>query len=311
MGLTGLKQPALKLILFGGKGGVGKTTCACGTALSLADEVETLVFSTDPAHSLADSLEQPLDDTPTRVSGTTHLSALEVNADKALLKFKTIHADQIKKILETGTNLDADDIEAVFALPIPGLDEVMGFRAMIDLIDDAQFEKYVVDTAPTGHALRLLTSPRLLDDWVKVMARMRWKYRYLVERFSGAYDPDQGDDFLLSMKKAIRKIEDLLHDPTRCEFIAVTIPEEMAVRETKRLIKNLDHHGIKVRQLVINNILESDGCSFCREKRNEQDKYINFMQDTFSNLKVTRVAACAHEVKGLSTLTQFKQQLVN
>jgi arsenite-transporting ATPase len=311
MGLKGLKETPLKLILFGGKGGVGKTTCACAAGLHLAEEFKTLIFSTDPAHSLADSLEQKLDDRPRDIKGVKNLSALEVNAENALLKFKTEHEDEIKKVVETGTNLDAEDIDSVFALPIPGMDEVMGFKTMIDLIDEAKFDKYIVDTAPTGHALRLLSSPKLLDDWVKVMAKMRWKYRYMVERFAGKYEPDKGDDFLLSMKKTVKRIEELLRDQNRCEFIAVTIPEDMAVLETVRLISNLGNFGIKVRQMLINNVVESDGCKFCREKRKEQDRYIKLIKGKFNGLRTTIVPACSHEIKGLMTLSDFKNQLFN
>lgn len=311
MGLKGLKETPLKLILFGGKGGVGKTTCASSTALYLAKDFKTLILSTDPAHSLADSLGQKLGDRPEKIKGVKNLSALEVNAENALLKFKTEHEDEIKKIVETSTNLDAEDIDSVFALPIPGMDEVMGFKTMVDLVDEASFDKYVVDTAPTGHALRLLTSPRLLDDWVKVMAKMRWKYRYVVETFAGKYNPDKGDDFLLTMKKTVKRIESLLRDGSRCEFIAVTIPEDMAVLETQRLINSLGKYGIKVRQLVINNVLQSDGCEFCREKRKEQDKYINYIRGKFNGLKATIVSSCPHEVKGLRALEDFKSYLFN
>jgi len=309
MGLKGLKETSLKLILFGGKGGVGKTTCACAAALYLAQDFKTLLFSTDPAHSLADSLEQKLDDRPKSVKGAENLSALEVNAEKALLKFKTEHEEEIRRIVETGTNLDTEDIDSVFALPVPGMDEVMGFKTMIDLVDEAHFDKYIVDTAPTGHALRLLTSPRLLDDWVKVMAKMRWKYRYMIETFAGGYSPDQGDDFLLTMKKTVKKIEDLLRDPDRCEFIAVTIPEDMAVLETTRLVSSLGRYGIKVGQLVINHVLESEGCEFCREKRREQARYIHLIKGKFGGLKTTFVPSCPHEVKGLKALTELKKQL--
>lgn len=311
MGLKGLKGPPLKLILFGGKGGVGKTTCACSTALYLAKDFKTLIFSTDPAHSIADSLGEKIGNEPKEIKRVKNLSALEVNAEKALSKFKTEHENQIKKIMETGTNLDAEDIDSVLALPIPGMDEVMGFKTMIDLIDEASFDKYVVDTAPTGHALRLLTSPRLLDDWIKVMAKMRWKYRYVVETFAGKYNPDEGDDFLLTMKKTVKRIESLLRDPSRSEFIAVTIPEDMAILETERLINNLGKHGIKVKQLLINNVLRSSGCKFCREKRKEQDKYINQIRMKFNGLKTTIIPSQPREIKGIEALMRLKEQLFN
>jgi arsenite-transporting ATPase len=85
----------------------------------------------------------------------------------------------------------------------------------------------------------------------------------------------------------------------------------LAVLETARLITNLDKFGIKVRQMVINNVVESDGCKFCREKRKEQDRYINLIRRKFNGLKATMVPACSHEIKGLTTLADFKKQLFN
>jgi len=311
MGLKGLTAGQLMLILFGGKGGVGKTTCACGTALHLAKNFKTLLFSTDPAHSLSDSLDQKFSDEPKEARGIKNLSAVEADAEKAFDRFKKEHQDQIKKIVDTGTNLDDEDIDAVLALPIPGVDEVMGFKTLIDLIDQATFDKYVVDTAPTGHALKLLASPRLLDDWIKVMAKMRWKYRYMVERFAGSYHPDEGDHFLVSMKRTVKRMEDLLRDENKSEFVAVTIPEDMAILETERLINSLSKHGIKVRQLVINNVLQSDGCEFCREKRKEQQRYMNQIGRRFSRLSITIIPSWPHEIKGVEALQNFREVLFN
>ena len=309
MALIGLKEGALKLILLGGKGGVGKTTCSSSTGLYLAKDFKTLLISTDPAHSLSDSLGQKVGDEIVGVKGVENLSALEVSAEKAFSKFKVEYEDQIKKILDTSTYLGQEDIDSIFALPIPGMDEVMGFKTIVDLIEEARFDKYIVDTAPTGHALRLLTLPDLLDDWIKVIAKMRWKYRYMVETFAGKYKPDEGDDFLLSMKKTVKRIEGLLKDQSRCEFIAVTIPEDMAILETERLINNLTNYGIKVRQLVINNVMESRDCGFCQERRKEQEKYINQIKRKFSNLKTTIIALQPREVKGIEALNNFKELL--
>ncbi|MEK7274705.1 MAG: ArsA family ATPase [Candidatus Desantisbacteria bacterium] len=309
MGLTGLEENRLKLILFGGKGGVGKTTCASSTGIRLSKDFKTLIFSTDPAHSLADSLGENIGDEVKEVNSIKNLSVLQISAEKAFSKFKIDYESQIKKILDTSTYLDEQDIEAVFDLPIPGIDEVMGFKTIVDLIDEAKFDKYIVDTAPTGHALRLLTLPELLDDWIKVMAKMRWKYRYMVTSFGGKYKPDEGDDFLLEMKKTVKRIECLLRDSQRCEFVAVTIPEDMAILETERLINTLSRYGIKVRQLVVNNVLESGDCKFCTERREGQRRYVNLIREKFSSLKVTIVPLQAQEVKGLDGLNNFKDLL--
>ena len=306
MGLIGLTKTSLKLILFGGKGGVGKTTCASSTGLYLSKDFKTLLISTDPAHSLADSLGQEIRGEIEEVKGVKNLSALEISAEKALSKFKMRYESQIKKILNTSTYLDQEDIDSIFALPIPGIDEVMGFKMIVDLIEEGKFEKYIVDTAPTGHALRLLTLPELLDDWIKVMAKMRWKYRYMVTTFRGRYKPDEGDDFLVEMKKTVKRIEGLLRDSQRCEFIAVTIPEDMAILETERLIKSLDRYGMKVRQLIINNVFPECTCHFCQARREGQDKYIREIRDKFSDLKTMIIPLQPQEVKGIGSLENFR-----
>ena len=308
--LTGLKEKTLKLILFGGKGGVGKTTCASSAGLYLAKEgFKTLVISTDPAHSLSDSLSQKIGDQIKAVEDVKNLSVLEINAQKALSQFKVKHETQIKKIFNTSTYLDQEDIDSVFALPIPGIDEVMGFNTIVDLIEQARFDKYIVDTAPTGHALRLLTLPELLDEWIKVLAKMRWKYRYMVETFSGKYNLDEGDDFLVEMKKTVKKIEGLLKDKNKCEFIAVTIPEDMAILETERLVNDLTRYGIKVKQLLVNDVLQSRDCQFCRERSKAQEEYIKQIRRKFSALKTTIMPLQSREVKGIEMLGKFMERL--
>ncbi len=304
MAITGLLEPSLKLILFGGKGGVGKTTCASCAALYLANNNKnTLLISTDPAHSLSDSLGKEIGDEIKQIEGVDKLSAIEISAEKALSKFKIEYEDELRRLFDTSTYLDKEDIDAILGLPIPGIDEVMGFKTIVDLIEEGKFDKYVVDTAPTGHALRLLTFPELLDDWVKVMAKMRWKYRYMVTSFAGKYKPDSADDFLMSMKKTVKKIEGLLKDQNRCEFIVVTIPEDMAIKETERMVKSLNQYRIKVKQMVINNVIPEEGrCSFCQARREGQDKYIGEIRGKFSDLNITIIPLQPHEVKGTDAL---------
>lgn len=320
MGLSGLEKEGLKLILFGGKGGVGKTTCAASTAVYLSNHFKTLLISTDPAHSLSDSLgvkvgSQIKEVAPLRPSGfggqegVRNLSALAISAEKALSEFKKEYHGQIKQILDTSTYLDDSDIDSILSLSIPGIDEVMGFKTILELIESAEFEKYVVDTAPTGHALRLLSLPGLLDEWIKVLAQMRWKYRYMVESFGGKFAPDDSDDFLFTMKKTVNQIKKLLKNINQCEFVVVTMPEDMVINETQRLVNDLNKYGIKVRQMVINNLLESTGCEFCRQRKKAQQSYIKEIGRKFSSLNRVAVGLQPQEVKGIPILDKFKEQL--
>ncbi len=290
---------------------MGKTTCASSAGLYLANNNKnTLLISTDPAHSLSDSLGKEIGDEVKQIEGVDKLSAIEISAEKALSKFKIEYEDELRRLFDTSTYLDKEDIDAILALPIPGIDEVMGFKTIVDLIEEGKFDKYVVDTAPTGHALRLLTLPELLDDWVKVMAKMRWKYRYMVTRFAGKYKPDSADDFLMSMKKTVKRIDGLLRDEKRCEFIVVTIPEDMVIKETERLIKSLTQYKMKVKQMIINNVIpEQVNCWFCQQRREDQDKYIIEISDKFSDLKKTIVPLQPREVRGIDALENFKEFL--
>ncbi|MEW6410771.1 MAG: ArsA family ATPase [Nitrospirota bacterium] len=310
MALTGLLEPSLKLILFGGKGGVGKTTYASSVGLYLAEKNKnTLLISTDPAHSLSDSIEEEIGNEIKQIKDVDKLSAIEIDAEKALSKFKSQYSDEIKKLLDTSTYLDRTEIEEVFSLPIPGIDEVMGFKTIVDLIEEARFDKYIIDTAPTGHALRLLTIPELLDDWIKVMAKIRWRYRYIKERFARRYIPDEVDDFLFDLKKTVKKIEGLLRDEERCEFIVITIPEDMAIKETERMIKSLTQYKMKVKQLIINNVVESTNCNFCKERRKTQERYIKEIRSKFTDLKTTIIPLQPSEIKGIDALNNFKELL--
>jgi len=309
MALTGLQDNNLKLILFGGKGGVGKTSCAIATALHLSRNFKTLLISTDPAHSISDSLEQHFGFNLTPVEKVHNLSAIEISADQAFETFKIQHQSELFKLFDTTTNLDKDDIEQLMSLSIPGIDEVMSFKTVTDFLEEGNFEKYVVDTAPTGHALRLISSPKLLDEWIKTAARMRWKYRYMITSFAGNYQPDNVDSLLIDLKKTVKKIENLLHDNTKSEFIPVCIPELMAINETKRLIDDLVRFEVHPRQLIINNVLQTEEGDFCKRKKAHQQKYLQVIHHTFKPLNMVIAPLFPEEIKGMESLGQLRDYL--
>ena len=310
MALTGLEDKDLKLILFGGKGGVGKTSCAIATSIGLSKKFKTLLISTDPAHSVSDCLGQPVGFKVTPVNGSENLWAIEVVAEEALSLFKEEHSRELRKLLETSTNLDEQDISQMLSLSIPGIDEVMSFKTIIDFIEEGQFEKYVVDTAPTGHALRLISSPQMLDNWIKVAAQMRWKYRFMITSFVGTYQQDEVDALLLSLKKTVKRIENLLKDNKRCEFIPVCIPESMAILETGRLLAELGSSGIVSRQVVVNNTMVSEECDFCKRRKAGQQKYLKEIKSSFSNLSMVTVPVFPEEIRGLTSLNELEAYLL-
>lgn len=298
----------MRLVLFGGKGGVGKTTCAAAAAVQLADAgCRTLLISTDPAHSLSDSLEQEIGPEVQRIEGVKNLSALEISAERLFLRFKEEHGNEIKRILETGTYLDEGDIDDLFSLSIPGLDEVMAFKELVELMDRGEYDVHILDTAPTGHALRLLALPELLDEWIRVLARMRYKYRYVISRLARREIHEPADDFLFTMKRTVKKIQGLLRDPDRCEFVVVTIPETMAIAETRRLVEELDRLKIPVRRLVVNRVVSSErgACAFCHEQWQEQRGLLPECERAFPQLTIFKLLERPHQVKGLQRLREI------
>jgi len=311
MALSGLNNTDLKLILIGGKGGVGKTSCATAIGLELSKTHKTLIISTDPAHSISDCLGQQMGNGIHFIDGVENLAVTEIFAEQVYADFKKKHEEELKGLFETSTKLDSEDIDDLLKLSIPGIDEVMSLMTIIDIIEEGKFEKYVVDTAPTGHALRMISSPLVLDQWIKVAARMRWKYRYMVTSFSGTYTQDKTDALLLKLKKTVKKIEHLFRDVTQCEFIPVCIPESMAVLETNRLISSLHNSNLSVRQMIVNNVLQSEGCSFCKERQIGQQKYLKQISTTYPKLNRVIMPLFASEIKGLEKLNQMRMLLFN
>jgi arsenite/tail-anchored protein-transporting ATPase len=328
----------LQFILFGGKGGVGKTTMSAASAIFFAKKnpkKKILIFTTDPAPSLSDSFGQKLTDNPSKVRGLDNLWALEIDAKEELKKFKKQYGENILDILQEGTYLSNEETEEMFSLDIPGLDEVMGLKKIIDFMapapeqssvrgkiqeDSEHFDIFILDTAPTGHTLRLLTLPGLLDNWIKFLASLRWKYHAMIDQFSRGKEKriTKSDEFLLEMKKTVKKVQALLRDPNKTTFVAVAIPEAMCVEETKDLINNLNKSEIPIQHIIINNIVPSNLSSysanekeetFLQSRRKLQESYINEFENFFPKIKITKIELEKGEIKGIMSLTKLGEKL--
>jgi arsenite-transporting ATPase len=309
MALTKLLNKSLKFIMFGGKGGVGKTTMAAATALELAKENKVLIFTTDPAPSLGDSFGQAIGSEPTPVAGTNNLFAMEIDAKKVLKEFKEEYGREILDILQQGTYLADEETEEMFRLDIPGLDEVMSLKKITDFMESSDYQRYIVDTAPTGHTLRLLTLPELLNNWIKFLASLRWRYHAMVKQFAGEKRIEKADDFLLQMKKTVNKVKELLQDSEKTEFIVVTIAEKMGVSETEDLIGSLEQMHIPSKHIIINNIFPKVESDFAKMRRKTQERYIQQIKEKFSNYSITEVVLQQSEIQGLDSLQKLGEQL--
>lgn len=303
-----LDNAELRLVLFGGKGGCGKTTSAAAASIRLAGvmpEKKVLLISTDPAHSLGDSIGMPIGGVITQMEGIKNLWLLEMDACRLYREFRDKHEGTMKKLAERGTYFDKDDIESFFSLSLPGMDEVMAVIEVANILKSGAYDLIVLDTAPTGHTLRLLALPAQMERWVAVLGMMQDKYRFLKRHYTGRYKRDDADDFLEMMETDLGGVKALLKNDRETEFVPVTIPEPMAIDETERLLASLRDYGISVKSIIANRVTEQAECPFCASRREETGESLKHIEESFAGYKIIRVPLFPYEIKGLKRLTEF------
>ncbi len=299
---------SLRLLMFGGKGGVGKTTAAAAAAIHLAGcypAKKILLLSTDPAHSLADSLAQSAAHEAAPVTGWDNLWVREMSAQKADEEFRQAHGEAMRILADRGTYFDQSDIGEFLDLPMPGLDEVMAIFEIADLLKEDRFDLFVMDTAPTGHTLRLLDMPNQMAKWVHTFGLMQKKHRYIMRRFTGKYVRDDADAFLTRTAADVDRVKRLLSDQRRTQFVPVTIPEPLSIAETRRLIEALIRHGISCPTMVVNRVPPVASCPFCSSRVEAAADSLAAIENEFHRQHLLRVPLFAREVCGTERLTQY------
>jgi len=310
---AGIDAP--EYILYGGKGGVGKTTMAAATALASArDGTATLVVSTDPAHSLSDTLETEIPDEPARIREEIPLYAAEIDPEAALQD--GLLEDAFEGGLADGRLGESLGEEAVDPLggSMPGADEAAAVRLLVEFFEDPRFDRVVVDTAPTGHTLRLLELPELLDSMVGRLMRFRERLGGLLGGFGGEDDGDPGAAQLREFGDRIERLRAVLRDPARTDFRVVMVPEELSVRESERLLDRLAAFEIPVGTIVVNRVMQDPrevvdvdvgfvapnhtDCAFCERRWKIQQRALAQAQDIFRGHQVRRVPLFAEEGRG-------------
>lgn len=300
---------------FGGKGGVGKTTIAAASALHAAEHGDrVLLVSTDPAHSLGDALGRRLSARPTRIPTRRGvLAAVELDADRALERWLAARRRPLRTIAARGTYLDEDDVDRLLALSLPGVDELIGLIELHRLATESArraardgrpiAHRVAVDTAPTGHTLRLLAMPDTLARIAGVLADMLAKHRFLGESLAGEHRRDAADALVAEIEGEARALRALLRDSARCRFTWILLAEPLALEEAQDGVRALEDAGICVDELLVNRVTPRDGdCGLCGARAGAEQTLIARLPAMFPRQRVSLLPALDREPRGPGAL---------
>ena len=304
-----------QVVFFGGKGGVGKTTCSAAFALAASRRGQRiLLVSTDPAHSTADIFQMPIG--PVERELQPRLTALEIDAAGEASRYIGDVKRDIERMFSPGVIREAHR-QIEMAAASPGLLEVALLDRMIDLILNRSraYDTIVLDTAPTGHTLQLLRMPDAITTWIQALVRHR---RAILEIDRGAEQTPEAaaaaDPVLAALERRHERLAQLrriMTDRSRTSFVFVMIPERLAIEETARAAEQLADTGVDVAGLVVNRVLP-DGLEgeFYRSRKAQEETYLKEIDRRFARLPRVRVRQLPRDVYGLESLALVSDQLV-
>jgi arsenite-transporting ATPase len=241
-----------RVILVGGKGGAGKTTVSIAAALHLAKSRPVILFTTDPASNLSDILH-----------GELRTEALD--AGSLYRRFLDRNLESFLEIGDRGTYLDKDELRRFFELSLPGVDELMAWMRIGELAEENPDTTIVIDTAPTGHTLRMLSSADHFRQFAEALDSMQAKHRGMVRQFTRRDVRDAMDAFVDQFEVDAKWRRDLLTNPALATFVAVTLSEPWVVEQTERLIREVRAEGIDVPFTILNRAVADDDCDRSRD----------------------------------------------
>ncbi|KAL1864866.1 Golgi to ER traffic-related protein [Diaporthe australafricana] len=314
-----LDQRSLRWIFVGGKGGVGKTTTSCSLAIQLAKvRRSVLLISTDPAHNLSDAFSQKFGKEARLIDGFTNLSAMEIDPNGSI-------QDLLAGQGEGDTNQDAmggmGGMMQDLAFAIPGIDEAMSFAEVLKQVKSLSYETIIFDTAPTGHTLRFLQFPSVLEKALAKVSQLSSQYGPLLNGFLGSQGgalpngQNLGEmmEKLEGLRATISEVNTQFKDEALTTFVCVCIPEFLSLYETERMIQELASYGIDTHSIVVNQLLfpgPGSACEQCNARRKMQKKYLDQIEELYDEFNVVKMPLLVEEVRGKEKLERFSEMLV-
>ncbi|MEL7119761.1 MAG: ArsA family ATPase [Bacteroidota bacterium] len=295
----------MRIILFTGKGGVGKTTISAATAIQAANKgIKTLVLSTDPAHSLADALDQELGTEPIQIS--PNLFAQEIDVYYSMKK----HWENIRELMLTVFKWQGiEQVVAEELSALPGMEEASAFLWLEEYYRQKAYDLIIIDSAPTGETLGLLTLPQVTQTWIMKafpFQKLAMKgFGGMVRGMTGI-PLDKGLEELEVLFDKLNSIQKVMLDPSICSIRVVVNPEKMVIKEAQRAFTYLQLYGYNVDGIVVNRIFPANTIMGGFEKYYEkQASYLKQIEEDFSPLPLFKVLHKGEEVFGKVLLEEI------
>ena len=321
-----------KIVFVGGKGGVGKTTTAAALAVSLAERSERcLLVSTDPAHSLGDLFDVRIGDREQLLR--PNLWGLEIDPGAQVDRHLEAVRSAMREFVRPEMFHEIDRQMELTRLS-PGAVEAAMVERVADIMLEAgeRYDRVLVDTAPTGHTLRLLSLPEIMAAWTDGLLRQRERADATGEvlkrmRRRGTGDElsfidqavdDEPDarstrirDTLLARRRKLSQARRLLLDAEQCGFILVMVPEKLPIQESQKMLEVLRRFNIPVLGVVINRVLpDAPLGEFLEQRREQETRYLAQISGIFGDTPQVRVPLLPHDVEGTASLREIARALL-
>jgi len=307
MSLATLDGQSQRVIMFGGKGGVGKTTTSATTALhyALAGQ-KTLIVSSDLSPSLSDIFETEIGPQERRIPGVSGLYGLEINPDEVMKRWKIKFGPEVYEAAANLIDMPYDDL-IDYAAMAPGIQEEFLLDYILERVNGGGYDIIIWDTAPAGDTLRLLDLPYKFLQHLRAAPKI-----YLGVRDKLQLKQAPFLELIGSWSELAKEITDYFKDPANTTFIMVTIPEALGVYQTRRLFSEFARFGLQVRHLIINHVITDPDSDFLRARQAMQASYIQLLHQEYNGqMEIIQVPEFPHEVKGVERLKLVEKVLFN
>lgn len=301
----------MRVILYTGKGGVGKTSVAAATALRCAElGNRTIVMSTDAAHSLADSFDCPLGPEPTLVAPNLWGQELDV-----LYQMEKYWGNVQRYFATVLAWRGLDDLIAEELVVLPGMEELASLLQIVHLHDDCDYDVIIVDCAPTGATLQLLSFPEVARWYLEKIFPVERKAvqlsRPLLRAMTDLPIPDEElFDTVAELIMQLTRMHDLLSDPQKSSVRLVLNPEKMVIKEAQRTFAYLNLYGFLTDAVISNRLIPARvEDSYFDSWKESQEKYSQMIEEAFSPLPILEVPLFDQEVVGLDMLRRMAESI--